>query len=189
MNYKKELQLLKEHQNGEEMGLWICDKAEAVMDLITSQGHSGLSFSLLSNILKRFLDDKPLFPLTNDVSEWGTLAGEDQNNRYSSLFRYTDGTYTDVSRVIFVDTYDNKNTTWTNGNATRIVDEMFPITLPYMPDEKSYYIYGKDMFLDKDGNDITKENIGSYNYTVFDYLITPDGKRIELNRVFDEREN
>ena len=171
MNWKKELELLRDKQGDDEAGNMICDEVKEVMTLIDNQGHSGCSYSILSNILIRLLKEKPLFPITDNPSEWGTDADEKQNNRVSSIFKYPDGTIHDVERTIFVDTYDNKNTTWNSGLARDLVDEMFPLKLPYMPSDNKYYVYGKHMFLDENGNDKTNENIGTYNYTKLEYII------------------
>ena len=194
MNWKKELNIYKNYHKNDEYGLLVCSNAEEIMELIESQGHTGFSFSQLANILIRLLKEKPLFPITDNPDEWGTEADNYvgntslQNNRCGNIFKHSDGTITDVERAVFVDTYNDNNSFWHSKRADEIVDKLFPITLPYMPEDKPYYVYGKDMFLDENGNDKTNENIGYYNYTIYEYLITPTGEKIEINEIVDERE-
>lgn len=162
--------------------------------------HSGFSFGLTKNILIRLMDGLPLMPITDEdftsvepeikespeeLKKHG-LKSDLQCPRMSSLFRYEtlDGkiTYSDVERVIFHDA--NGDGWWHNGYATKIVDEMFPITMPYYPSKEKYKVYGESFYI-VDGEDKTAENVGSYNLVKIYYVITPDKERIEINKEFD----
>ena len=162
--------------------------------------HSGFSFGLTKNILIRLMDGLPLMPITDEdfISDEykmfespeylkkNGLKSSLQCPRMFSLFREEtlDGkiTYSDNNRVTFHDA--NGDGWWHNGYATKIVDEMFPITMPYYPSKEKYKVYGESFYI-VDGEDKTAENVGSYNLVKIYYVITPDKERIEINKEFD----
>ena len=164
---------------------------------LCEDGHSGFSFGLTKNILIRLMEGLPLKPITDDdftsvepkiwdspeyLKENG-LKSELQCPRMFSLFRdeTLDGkiTYSDSNRVVFHDA--NGDGWWNSGYATKIVNEMFPITMPYYPSKEKYEVYGETFYM-VDGEDKTDENVGSYNLVKIYYVITPDKERIEVNR-------
>ena len=167
---------------------------------LCEDNHSGFSFGLTKNILIRLMDGLPLNPITDDDFEsidpviWDVsdylkekgLKSHLQCTRMSSLFREEtlDGkiTYSDVDRVIFHDA--NGNGWRNNGCATKLVDEMFPITMPYYPKVEKFKVYGETFYI-VDGEDKTAENIGTYNLIKIYYIITPNGERIEVNKEFE----
>lgn len=164
---------------------------------LCEDGHSGLSISVTKNILNRLIDGLPLSAITED--DFKNVSPEKykkgittyQCPRMSSLFKDVDKNgnviYQDVDRVVFINTYwDDDGDTWHNYWASKTIDEMFPIKLPYYPTATPYKVYGKTMYLDENGKDVTCDNVGSYNVVILDYVITPDGKRIELNKKFDD---
>ena len=162
--------------------------------------HSGFSFNLTKNVLIRLMNGLPLMPITDDdftnvepeiwespeyLKENG-LKSDLQCPRMGSLFRQEtlDGkiTYTDVNRTIM---HDANGDSWCNcGCASRIVDEMFPIKMPYYPSNEKYKVYGETFYM-VDGEDKTAENVGTYNRVKIYYVITPDKERIEINKEFD----
>ena len=163
---------------------------------LCEDGHSGLSFGLTKNILIRLMDDLPLMPITDDdfisdeykmyespeyLKENG-LKSELQCPRMFSLFRKEtlDGkiTYSDNERVVFHDA--NGDGWWDSGYATKIVDEMFPIKMPYYPSKEKYKVYGETFYM-VDGEDKSSET-RDFNLIKIYYIITPDDKRIEVNR-------
>ena len=95
----------------------------------------------------------------------------------SSLFKdvYDNGTvkYSDNDRLYCVNIY-NPNNIYSSGLARRIIDEMFPITMPYMPC-KPIKVYCEDFLTDKKNGD-------------FYALKTENGEqeKIEINRFFRE---
>ena len=159
--------------------------------------HSGFSFSLTKNILIRLMNGLPLMPITDDdftsaepeiwenpeyLKENG-LKSNLQCPRMSSLFRKEtlDGkiTYTDVNRTIM---YDANGDGWCNcGFDSKIVDDMFPIKMPYYPSNEKYKVYGETFYI-VDGEDKTSENVGTYNLIKIYYIITPNNERIEVNK-------
>ena len=110
------------------------------------------------------------------------LKSELQCPRMFSLFRKEtlDGkiTYSDSDRVVFHDA--NGNGWWHSGYATKIVDEMFPITMPYYPSKEKYKVYGETFYM-VDGEDKSSET-RDFNLIKIYYIITPDKERIEVNK-------
>ena len=161
--------------------------------------HSGYSFGLTKNILIRLMEGLPLTPIidddfTNTEPEiWESpeelkkvgLKSNIQCPRMFSLFRKEtlNGkiTYSDVERVIFHDA--NGDGWWHSGVASRLVDEMFPITMPYYPGKEKYKVYGETFYME-DGVDKSAENVGSYNLVKIYYIITPNNEKIEVNKEF-----
>lgn len=163
---------------------------------LCADGHSGLSFGLTKNILIRLMEGLPLMPITDDdfisdeykmyespeyLKENG-LKSDLQCPRMSSLFRHEtlDGkiTYSDSNRVVFHDA--NGDSWWDSGYATKIVNEMFPITMPYYPSKEKYKVYGETFYM-VDGEDKSSET-RDFNLIKIYYIITPDDERIEVNR-------
>ena len=159
--------------------------------------HSGYSFGLTKNILIRLMEGLPLIPITDDdftnvkpeiwespeyLKEYG-LKSNLQCPRMSSLFREEtlDGkiTYTDVERTIMYDATGCCH----SSIASRLVDEMFPITMPYYPKVGKYKVYGETFYMEN-GIDKTAEHTGTYNLVKIYYIITPNNERIEVNREF-----
>ena len=100
----------------------------------------------------------------------------------SSLFRKetVDGkvTYCDVNRAYSINV-ENPSDTFYCGRETNIVDEMFPIKMPYLPEKEEYKAYIQTFLADKKNGDFDTQGIL--------YLITPEGKRIDINRYYTEK--
>lgn len=200
---KKEVELFKEKQD--DYGKLCADSALNAFLSLMADDHSGLSIKITQKLLNKLIDGQPLQPIedkdffVNSKEGFDLFESEEQLKkaglksslqcpRMFSLFRKEklDGTviYNDVGRTIFVDIYDENNpSTWHSSEADKIVDELFPIKMPYYPSPKQYKVYGKSMYVDEKGNDKTKEHIGMFNKTIYEYLITPEGEKIELNIV------
>ncbi len=161
---------------------------------------SGCSFNLTKGILLRLLNGYPLKAITEEdftsvenvisdnaeyLNEHG-LKSELPCPRYDSLFRKEtlEGkvTYTDVNRVIM---HDANGDTWYNSSdINKIIDEMYPIKMPYYPGSEKYKVFGETFYM-VNGEDKTAENAGSYNTIRIYYIITPDKERIEVNKEFN----
>ena len=126
---------------------------------LCEDGHSGASFNITKNILIRLMNGLPLKPITDEdftniePEIWESpeylkkvgLKSNIQCPRMFSLFRKEtlngEITYSDVERVIF---HDANGDDWCNcGPAFKIVDEMFPIKMPYYPSNEKYKVYGE----------------------------------------------
>ena len=156
---------------------------------LCNDGHSGLSMKITQSILNRLINGQPLTPIedTNDI--WYERHHYKEGNklyqckRMSSLFKdvYADGTveYSDNNRLYCVN-INNPNDTYYSGLVRRIVDKMFPITMPYMPGTP-IKVYCEDFLTDKKNGDF--DTIG-----VLYAFKTENGeqKKIEINRFFKE---
>ena len=156
--------------------------------------HSGMSFSFTRNILDRLMRGEPLTPITDDDFKSGSLIydaddlasmrlkSEIQCPRMSSLFRKEtiDGevTYHDLDRAYCIDIEKPSETF--SCSATDIVDELFPIKMPYLPKREKYKVYVQTFLTNKKNGNLDTRGII--------YLMTPDGKRIDINRYYTEKE-
>ena len=190
---KREVEIACKNENpdrkeGEfDYGCACYEGALKAFETLCNQGHSGMSIKFTQHILNRLIDGRPLTPiedttdiwnLVTDVHEDGTV--EYQCNRMSSLFKkvYTDGSvkYTDVNRVYGVDIH-NPDLTYSSGLLTRIINEMFPIKMPYMPASKSYKFVTTDFLVDPKN--------GDFDTMALFTLTEPSGeKTMEVNRYF-----
>ena len=160
------------------------DSAYKAYQSLLEDGHSGYSFGLTSSVLKRMLENKPLTAIKDIPDDWMLTYKSDslevyQCKRMSSLFKdiKKDGdkeivTYSDVDRYRCVDSITGD--TCTMGLGRDIIDELYPITMPYYPPVGYFKI-----FTDERGSSGT-----SKDEITFLYLITPDGEKVMLNRRF-----
>ena len=163
---------------------------------LCNDGHSGYSWSITKNILIRLMNDQPLTPITDedffmnapkesfefdsDYLKKQGLKSEIQCPRMTSLFRSEalDGTvsYHDINRAYFVNAEEPSDTYSTN---TDFLDEMFPITMPYMPEQGKYKIYAQTFLTDPKNGDFDTKGLL--------YMDTPKGERVALNIFRTER--
>lgn len=174
---------------------WGCACYESALKAFKSlceDGHSGFSIGLTKAILNRLINNKPLRPIEdtddvwNDISDISGLKGEEVNyqcKRMSSLFKYVyaDGTvkYRDVDRYCGIN-INNPNAPYHSGLIDKIMDEKFPVVMPYIPNDKPFKVYTEDFLTDTKNGDF--DTIGLL------YTITPLGRKIELSRYFKETE-
>lgn len=154
---------------------------------LMEDGHSGMSFSITRQILNRLMRGQPLTPIEDAEDVWNFICtNEDgskgyQCKRMSSLFKdvYPDGTvkYKDVDRY-YVTYAENSNTTWKNGFVMRIVDELFPITMPYIPGEPIKVVCEEFLVDPKNGD---------YD-TVGILYAMKDGEKTAINRFLAEKD-
>lgn len=183
----------KENPNREE-GEWdygcACyESALKAFESLCSDGHSGFSIKMTQGILNRLLDGQPLTPIEDAEDNWNECCwsnnGEKkyQCRRMSSLFKdvYPDGRveYSDVNQFIGVN-IDNPDVTWHNGLIDRVMKELFPITMPYMPG-KPIKVYCEELLTDPKNGDF--DTVG-----IFYALKEENGeqKRIGIKRFFRE---
>lgn len=191
---EREVEIACKHENpdrkeGEwDYGCACYESALKAFKSLMEDGHSGFSIAMTKHILNRLIDHKPLVPIEDidDVWEYlGRYGADDERKHYqckrmSSLFKdiYPDGTvkYSDNDRVVMVET--TSDTTWHNGLTKRIVEELFPLTLPYMPADEPYRVYCEEC--------LTDPKNGDYDTIAVGYILKPDGERVEVNRYFKD---
>lgn len=178
--YKKERERLAE--NVCEYDLLCYDEALKAFELLCKNA-SGYSMDVTMKYLNRMTSGLPMLPIEEkDFSLYfeRKVIGSHQCPRMSSLFMKIDNEgnvrYSDVNRV--TTRVVSNGTTWHNGLITRIVDEMYPITLPYMPTGKKF-VANVEEFLFDPAN-------GDYDAIRFVSLIKPDGTEEPIGRCFME---
>nr|DAG55655.1 MAG TPA: hypothetical protein [Caudoviricetes sp.] len=194
---KKEVELACKHENpdrkeGEfDYGCACYESALKAFNSLCDDEHLGFSIKMTQAILNRLIDMQPLTPIEDTDDAWNICSRPKyglevyQCKRMSSLFKnvYTDGTieYHDNNLSYCVD-INNPNVTYSSGLVRRIINEMYPITMPYMPG-KPIKVYCEDFLVDKKNGDF--DTIG-----IFYAIKTENGEqqKIEINRFFREPE-
>ena len=155
---------------------------------LTDDGHSVFSIGITKNILNRLIDGKPLTPIEDTDDVWDLIDVHAkrtfyQCKRMSSLFKkvYNDGhiEYEDVNRVIAYD-IDSPDVPYYTSLADNFINEMYPVTMPYMPCDKPFKMYFETFLTDK--------KHGDFDTRAILYLTKPDGERVEINRYFRKPE-
>ena len=190
---KREVEIACKNENpdrkeGEfDYGCACYEGALKAFETLCNQGHSGMSIKFTQHILNRLIDGRPLTPIEDTPDVWNDITElkedgtvEYQCNRMSSLFKKVrvDGSieYTDVDRVYGVDIH-NSDLTYKSGLLTKIINEMFPIKMPYMPASKSYKFVTTDFLVDPRN--------GDFDTMALFTLTEPSGeKTMEVNRYF-----
>lgn len=192
---KREIELAckKERGNGDadewDYGCACHESAYKAFLSLLDDGHSGMSIGFTRAILNRLIDGKPLTPIEDTPDIWKECVRPYtdeyktyQCTRMSSLFKdiYPNGDvkYHDVDRMYCVDKDRTDSGGWHNGFIAKLIDEHYPITMPYMPYEKSMVVYCHDCLTDPANGDF--DTLGVF------YIIKPDGSKEEFNRFFKE---
>lgn len=189
---KREVEIAceREKRNGKEgefdYGCACYESALKAFNCLMEDNHSGMSIGFTKNILNRLIDGKCLTPIEDIDDIWKYSFNRSdgiktyQCKRMSSFFKdvYPDGRvkYGDVDRVVKVDI--TTNTIWHSGLTDRIVDELYPITMPYVPSDTPFKVYCEDF--------LTDSKNGDYDTVGVLYGIDPDGNRFEINRYFKD---
>lgn len=175
---------LSEDKDEWDYGCACYESALKAYKSLCEDGHSGFSFGLTKQILIRLMDSLPLTPIEDTDDIWGERVSRERDytthqcKRMSSLFKdvYADGTvkYHDVNRFYCQDK-DNPNNTYHSGLVSRVLNEMFPITTPYVP-ERPRAVICEEFLTDRKNGDF--DTVGIY------YIAGPE--RTEINRFFKE---
>lgn len=167
------------------------ESALKAFNSLLEDGHSGMSIGFTKQILNRLIDGKPLGPIEDTDDIWEYSRGHDESyckvyqcKRMSSLFKhvYTDGrvTYNDVNYCTCID-INNPDCRSRYGLVTRIIEEMFPITMPYYPSETPIKVYIEDFLTDTSNGDF--DTVGVL------FAVKPDGEKVNISRFFKEDDN
>lgn len=192
---KREVEIAckKENPNRKEgefdYGCACYESALKAFESLCGDGHSGFSIKITQQILNWMIDGQPLTPIEDTDDIWDECSwdknGEKQYQckRMSSLFKtvYPDRhvEYSDVNRYVKID-INNPNSAWHSGLIDRVMEEIFPITFPYMPG-KPIKVYCEDLLTDPKNGDF--DTVGIF------YAVKEENggqKRTEINRFFRE---
>ena len=159
---------------------------------VCEDDHSGCSFGFTRNILIRLLNELPLTPIEDTEDSWSEGAAFERSDnsigyqciRMFSLFKYVykGGTvkYSDNHRAVAIDIDTN---THYSGWVLKIIDELFPITMPYYPKVNKYKLYTKEFI----AQGYARDN-EDYNTRAILYCITPEGEKVEINKYYADTE-
>lgn len=189
---KKEVELVKiieakDLKEGEfDYGGACYDSALKAFRSLTEDGHSGMSIKITKQILNRLIDGSPLTPIEDREDIWNEITRNKENerivyqcSRMSSLFKYVyeNGKveYSDIDRFYCFDII-KPDMRYSSGLVKNIIDEMFPITMPYSPANERIKVCCEDFLVSKDNGDF--DTVGIL------YLIDYSGKKIQINRFF-----
>ena len=155
---------------------------------LCEDGHSGLSFSITRQILNRLMEGKPLTPIEDREENWNHINGFSkekevyQCKRMSAWFKdiYPDGTveYNDVDRCACYDT-NHPTVCYHSGLVDSIINDIWPITMPYFPDG-TIKVYCEDFLTNKKNGDF--DTVGIF------YAIKSDGTKVNISRFFKKDE-
>lgn len=151
-------------------------------------GHSGMSIGFTKNILDRLIDGKPLTPIENTEEVWEETCTDSHDGSKGYRCKRMRGLYKRVARdgsVTYNDLYryccineENPHVIWHNGFVADIYNEMYPLTLPYMPSSRPDVIVCDELLTDRKN--------GDYDTLAILYIEKADGERVEVNRYFKE---
>lgn len=154
---------------------------------LCGDGHSGMSFSITANILKRLCSGYPLTPIDDVEGVWNLVRDtptktEYQCRRMYSLFKTVskeDGSvqFRDVDRFVCV---DPTGATYHNNFISQQLDKLYPLTLPYIP---------KDKFLVEAFDFSTNAAPGEFDTIIIHSVKEPSGQKVLLNLCFKETKN
>lgn len=183
----------KENPNRKEgefdYGCACYESALKAFETLCGQGHSGFSIKMTQAILNRLIDGHPLTPIEDTDDIWNKCSrGYDdyktyQCKRMSTLFKdvYPDGKieYRDIGYCACSDINDPDIDYHTN-LVDKVINELFPITMPYMPG-KPIKVFCEDFLTDRKNGDFDTKGI-------FYALKEQNGEqeKIEINRFFRE---
>ena len=111
---KDELKRIGMIDSGEAYNDWATKAILDLIELFSSQGHSGFTAPYVINAFSRLAMFKPLSPLTGEDDEWDDVVDSLlQNKRYPSVFKDKDGIAYNTEGKVFSDDgevwYTNRN--------------------------------------------------------------------------------
>ena len=195
---EKEIQLACKNEmdgceSGEDASYGIACYKSALKALksLAEDEHSGYSIEITKSILNRLIDGLPLSPIYDTEDVWNLAYERDVENgkirvyqcaRCTQFFKHVDTvtgetTYNDAERVVGIDKISGVS--YTSGLISGIYDELFPITMPYMPPTTRAKMFTEKFLFDR-------ENGGDFDTEAVLHVITPDGDKIEINRFFKD---
>lgn len=161
------------------------ESALKAFESLLGDGHSGMSMEITKHIFNSLINRRPLTPIEDTDDVWGEVYTVDdcktyQCKRMSSLFKKVSPNgfvyYSENNRYVCLN--NGGKIQYYNGLIRKIGDELFPIKMPYIPEEKPYVFHTETFLVDPRNGDYDTKGVL--------YVITPGGERIEINRYFKE---
>ena len=166
------------------------ESALKAFESLCEDGHSGASIGFTKAILNRLIDGRPLTPIEDTDDIWEECPWSKdlpyktyQCKRMYALFKdiYDDGTvrYHSNDYCYSVD-INNPESAWSNGFMSRLIADIFPITMPYFPGKPIKVVVERFLVNPQNGDCDTMGVL---------YCIKEENgeeKRIEINRYFRE---
>lgn len=132
-------------------------------ELLHNEGSSGEDIQFTKSVLNALIDGRPLTAIEDTDDVWVDVNNltlrihnkEYQCTRAPSLFKtiHEDGTisYNDVNRVLGRN--EDKGYDCSFRSLNDIINQRFPIKMPYYPTTAPYIVYFKDLLFDVDNGD------------------------------------
>lgn len=187
---KREVELAIEKEGEFDYGVGCYKSALKAFDSLMEDGHSGFSINATACILNRLIFGMPLTPIEDTDDIWSRSFTDSNGDKHCqcermySLFKcvHPNGTitYSDNNRIICY-SIDNPEISYHSSLVSRVINEMFPITMPYYPNINPYKVYVEEFLFDERNGDF--DTVGIF------YAIDPNGNKVEINRYFKEGEN
>lgn len=154
---------------------------------LMSDGHSSYSIGVATRILNSLIEGRSLTPIkdTDDIWDRKRIDKTDEYTCYqclimSSLFKYVydDGTvkYKDIDRLTCINIHTKMHSSF--GFIKNIVDDMYPITMPYTPTSNKYKLYWDEFLYDPKN--------GDFDTIALFHVVTPDYEFVKINSYFKE---
>ena len=190
---KREVELACKRENPErkegefDYGCNCYESALKAFKSLCEDEHSEFSIKMTQSIFNRLINVQPLTPIEDTDDIWHKVDDGDgytsyQCKRMYSLFKdvYADGTvkYHDNNRYYCIKE-DDPNLRWHNGFIANIYNEMFPITMPYMPTNADVIVCDELL---------TDRKNGDFDTIAVLYIQRAHGEKVEVNRYFKENE-
>jgi len=195
---KRELDILCNSQKDDDdpMGygyIRACaDSALKAYESLLDDDHSGFSIGITLNLLNSLVKGNPLTPIEDTEDVWtecgyipydSDIVKQYQCKRKTSLFKevHKDGSikYHDNNRIECYD-IDHPTATYHSSWMSKVVGDMFPLTMPYKP-TKPYVVCTESLLTDPKNGDWDTKAI----FTVQ----KPDGEIINVNKFYKETED
>lgn len=158
------------------------ESALKAFESLMEDEHSGCGLGITKQILIRLIEEKPLTPIDDTDDIWNKISSEEyQCTRMISLFKkvHSDGTvsYSDSNRIVCVDA-DNPKVPYHNGFVAKLINKMYPITMPYAPENKPIKVHCREL--------LTNRKNGDFDTMAILYAELPNGGTVTIERYFKE---
>lgn len=164
-----------------DLARFVYSSALGAYAAVLQDNHSGSSWEITHSVVNRMLSELALTPVRDE--DFVSLDDEEPatTSRQYGLFKRLelDGsvTYTDIHRVegVYLDTGEH----FTSGLVRAVVDEMFPIKLPYYAPGTPYRVYVRtycDKGFPNDHHDFNREWLS--------HVVTPSGECVTIDRTW-----